>query len=152
LQASAHAITKVHNCPDLSDYQATEITQQNPDFSEAWQMALDEAVKRCKLLAVDDQLDANSQGDSPAATEARAHSPVSPQADSQLTNMIRMMARKIVFQAETQAHANFLQVDHVVSYLSGMPGRRTIVLVSPGFLSQNEQYELDRILDRAVRS
>ena len=32
------------------------------------------------------------------------------------------------------------------------PGERTVILVSPGFLSQSEQYTLDRIVDRALRS
>src|SRR6202023_292166 len=95
LQANVRSITRVHDCPDLSDYQALEITQQNPEYSESWQMALDEAVTRCKLMA---ESDASSQGDSPAA--ATSESAVNPKADSQLVNMIRMRARNIVFQVE----------------------------------------------------
>lgn len=37
-------------------------------------------------------------------------------------------------------------------HLSQMPGLRTLILVSPGFLSQSEQYQLDRLIDRALRS
>jgi VWFA-related protein len=152
LQANVRSITRVHNCPDLSDYQALEITQQNPEYSESWQMALDEAVKRCKLMAVNQESDASSQGDGRAAATSQSESAANPKADSQLVNMIRMTARNIVFQVEAQARSNFQQLDRLVTYISQMPGQRTIILVSPGFLSQSEQYQLDRIIDRAVRS
>ncbi len=36
--------------------------------------------------------------------------------------------------------------------MAQMPGQRTIIMVSPGFLSQSEQNQLDRIIDRALRS
>lgn len=151
LKVSARAMTRVHNCPDLSDYQAEEINQQNPDFSEAWQMALDEAVKRCKLLAVDDRSTASMQEDSPSAVRAQSESAGIPNADNQLVNMIRMMARKIVFQTELQARANLSQLDSVVDYIAKMPGRKAIILVSPGFLAHGEQDELDGIVDHAIR-
>ena len=50
LQANARSMTRTHDCPDISDYQALEITQQeNPESSDAWQKALDEAMSRCKM-------------------------------------------------------------------------------------------------------
>src|ERR1700722_11709650 len=33
-----------------------------------------------------------------------------------------------------------------------MPGQRNVILVSPGFLAQPVQYQLDRVIDRALRS
>lgn len=33
-----------------------------------------------------------------------------------------------------------------------MPGQRTLILVSPGFLSQSEQYQVDRLIDHALRA
>lgn len=150
LRGSARAMTRVHNCPDLSDYQAEEINQQNPDYSEAWQMALDEAVKRCKLLAVDDRSDASMQEDSPAAVKAQTSAGI-PNADNQLVSMIRMMARKVVSQTEMQARVNFSQLDRLVEYVAKMPGRKTIILVSPGFLAKDELDELDQLVDHAIR-
>jgi hypothetical protein len=44
------------------------------------------------------------------------------------------------------------QIDRLVQRMSQMPGRRNIVLVSPGFLSQTEQLQLDRVIDRALKS
>jgi VWFA-related protein len=135
LQASAHSITRVHGCPDLSDYQALEITEtQDPDYSDAWQMAIGEANGRCKMVDPNQNSDAELQG------------------DTQLENMIRMMARNVLFQAQIQARSNLQQLDRLVTYVSQMPGQRTVILVSPGFLSQSEQYEVNRVIDHAVRS
>jgi hypothetical protein len=65
---------------------------------------------------------------------------------------IQTLARDMVSQAEIQARSNLKELEQVDNYISHMPGQRTIVLVSPGFLSQSEQYQLDRIIDRAVRA
>ena len=40
----------------------------------------------------------------------------------------------------------------VVHNLSRMPGQRSIVLVSPGFIAPKLEYEYTEIIDRAVRS
>ena len=144
---------EAHECPDLSDYQALQIMQENPDYSEAWKMALDEAVGRCKLQASSPGQNLGAgQADSQAAANPQPDKIMSSQADSQLVNMIRGIAQKIVSQVQIRARSNLLQLDHLVGYLSQISGQRTIILVSPGFLSQNEQYDLDRTIDRAVRS
>jgi VWFA-related protein len=137
LQSSARSISRIHDCLDLSDYQALEITQQeNPENSNAWQIALDEAAKRCHLLIgpPSDGSTDSSQGDSPAVATIRAS------------------ARSVVLQSEMQARSNLQELDRVVNYIARMPGQRTIILVSPGFLSQSAQYPLDRLIDDAVRS
>ena len=139
LQASVRSITRVHGCPDLSDYQAQEITeQQNPDTSDAWQMALDEARGRCKMMEPQDDAMAGANAELEGTTR--------------LENMIRMMARTVLLQAQMQARSNLEQLDHLVTYVSQMPGQRTIILVSPGFLSKSEKFQLDRLIDHAVRS
>jgi VWFA-related protein len=66
--------------------------------------------------------------------------------------IIQMLARDIESHAEILARSNLKELEQVVNYISHMPGQRTIVLVSPGFPSQSEQYQLDRIIDRALRS
>src|ERR1019366_8507762 len=74
-----------------------------------------------------------------------------PDPDS-IKSMILMLARNIVAQAQVQAQSRLQALDQVVNYLSQMPGQRTIIFVSPGFMSQDEQYQLDRIVDHALRS
>ena len=88
--------------PDLSDYQALQITEQeNPAYSDAWQKALDEAVSRCHM---------GDMGGGGQASEADVPQPSAssstPLEDSQLANTIRSMARNIVFQADIQARSS----------------------------------------------
>ena len=55
-------------------------------------------------------------------------------------------------QSEMQARTSLHGLEQLVNIVSRAPGQRSIVLVSPGFLSQSGQYQLDRIIDRALRS
>ena len=62
------------------------------------------------------------------------------------------MARQVLFQSDLQTRTNLLGLDRAVDYISQMPGQRTVVLVSPGFLNDSEKYTLDTVIDRALRS
>lgn len=48
--------------------------------------------------------------------------------------------------------ANLQALQEVVKNISQMPGERTVILVSPGFISQNGMLQVDRIIDQALRS
>jgi VWFA-related protein len=150
LKASGQSMLRIHDCPDLTDYQALQITQQeNPDYSDAWQMALDDARKRCAI-----QAPGGDAAEGPLSSVSKtSHAPeqASP-ADTMMASFIRSTARNIVFQAEIQARSNLQGLERVVNYIAQMPGQRTIVFVSPGFLSQSEQFPLDQVIDRALRS
>ena len=51
LKTSGRALLRLHDCPDLSDYQALRMVQQeeDPTNSDAWQVALDQA-RHCGLV------------------------------------------------------------------------------------------------------
>jgi VWFA-related protein len=147
LKTSGRSMMRIHECPDLSDYQALQITQQeNPEYSDAWKTALDEAANRCHMTM------SASGGQASQADIPKGANDSSSLADSALANTIRSMARNIVFQSEIQARSNLLQLERVVDYIAQMPGQRTVILVSPGFLSESEQFSLDRVIDHAVRA
>jgi VWFA-related protein len=121
LHASPRALSRVTQCPNLSDYQASQIDQFGDDQSiDAWQVALDEVAHRCPSPHPDD--------------------------------LIRMLARDVVGQAEIQSRTSLTRLQQIVQILSPMPGQRIIVMVSPGFLSESEQYQLDRTIDRALHA
>jgi len=65
---------------------------------------------------------------------------------------IRMLAQRITSMAQAHARENVEQFAKVIDVMTQAPGVRTVILVSPGFLSQSEQLALDRIIDRALRS
>jgi VWFA-related protein len=147
LKGSGRSMMRIHDCPDLSDYQALQITQQeNPEYSDAWQVALDEAATRCHMMSP------AAGGEAGKADVPKGENDPSSLADGALANTIRSMARNVLFQAEIQARSNLLQLERVVDYVAQMPGQRTVVFVSPGFLAESEQFSLDRIIDHAVRA
>ncbi len=148
LKTSGRSMLRIHDCPDLSDYQALQITQQeNPEYSDAWQVALDEARTRCAI-----QAPSGDAGDGPLTDVKPPTSRPQPLSDSPLASIIRSMARNVVFQSELEARANLQGLQRAVDYIARMPGERTVILVSPGFLSESEKYPLDEVIDRALRS
>jgi VWFA-related protein len=123
------------DCPDISDYQALEITEHdNPNMSDAWKMAIDEAIHRCHF----DNPNNPPPGVSPESLQ------------TVLETQIRSQARMIVDQSQMQARTGLRALEQVVNIVSREPGQRSIILVSPGFLSQSEQDQLDRIIDHAL--
>jgi VWFA-related protein len=134
LRASDRRTANEHPCPDLSDYQAYEILHTNDPSSDAWMTAIAEAAQcPVKIVAGFSKID-----------------PAKP--DSALMQPIRMLAQRILDQAQTLTRANLRQFEQVVKAIAPAPGERSIVLVSPGFLSQSEQYTLERVIDRALRA
>ena len=134
LHSSTLGSPREHSCPDLSDYQAFEILQTNDPESEAWKVALAES-KTCPLRSF-----ASSQD--PSASH--------PDPDSVVA--IGLLAQKIVDRTQSLTRATFEQLGQVVRLISKAPGERSVVLVSPGFLTQSDQHPLDRIIDQALRS
>ncbi len=125
LHSSPRALTRIRECPDLSDYQAQEIEKFEDDQTiDAWKVALDEM----------------------------AHDPTCPRGVPDPVAFVQMQARNILAQAQIQARSNLQELERLVNYIARMPGQRIVVLVSPGFLSQSEQPQLDRIIDHALRS
>ena len=113
----------IPECPDISDYQAQEIVDSGANpVSDAMQLALDEAIHQCHMTR-------------PEALLA-----------------IPAMAQSIVDEAQILSRTSLQELEGIVQYLSQMPGQRTIVLVSPGFPSQSEQRQLDRLIGRALRA
>jgi VWFA-related protein len=117
----------VRRCPDLSVYQAQELLRDNDYFhSSAWQLA-DAEYKQCSGLDPDPKVLPN-------------------------VNLIKSMAQSLVGEAQARTRANLQQFEQVTRYVAHLPGQRTILLISPGFLSSEEQHQLDRIIDEALRS
>jgi VWFA-related protein len=128
------------DCPELSDYQALEISEHdNPATSDAWKMAIDEYINRCNLP--------NPQKPPPGCNDSCIKA-----MQDMMEAYIGNEARMIVQKSQMEARSSLQGLEQVVDVLARAPGRRSVILVSPGFLSQSEQYQLDRIIDRALRS
>ncbi|HEV2710542.1 MAG TPA: VWA domain-containing protein [Edaphobacter sp.] len=127
LNGSSRPGQAVRRCPDLSVYQAEELLR-NGDYlhNPAWQLASAE-YKQCTGRDPDPKIPPD-------------------------VHLIGAMAQALVGEAQARTRANLQQFEQVTRYIAHLPGQRTIVLVSPGFLSSEEQYRLDRIIDEALRS
>jgi VWFA-related protein len=137
LRASGRAPAPGHDCPDLSDYQALEMTRTRapeplsgpPEaimaLNNAWGLAYQEIIARNCVPSFH-----------PLA----------------IKNFLLGQAFKVVGQAEILTRSNLQQLDEVVKYTAQMPGQRTVILGSPGFLLQDDnQFQLERIIDHALR-
>ena len=133
----AQASERLAECPELSDYQAVQIAQYNNPDSDAWRVALAD-LARCRGA------DANPLSSGLSRTTAAGMN----------VDMVQILtqARRIVDQAELQVRSNLQQFERVVKYVSQKPGEHTVILVSPGFVSESERPQLDRIIDIALRS
>lgn len=142
LRPSSRALAPVQSeCPNMSDFQAQQITQSIDPSSDAWKVALQE-WSICRGIdnpLVPQQFSGQLSSDSAAAV-------------SQEMAQIQVQARRIVDQAQLQVRTNLQQFERVVRYVSLRPGQRTVILVSPGSLAESEQPRLDRIIDTALRS
>jgi VWFA-related protein len=113
------------DCPNISYYQADLIV--NHHDPEAASVATEEAMG-C--------LPVNSRGQpigNPAA----------------LVDAVSMGA---ISAGQQESRVSLLTLKSVVERVSKMPGQRSVVLVSPGFITPQLEYEYNGIIDRAVRS
>ena len=111
-------------CPSIDYYQANQIVNQNDPV--AFQVATQETLE-CRF---DDDPRYLTQAAAEASTAA-------------------LQALRF---GETQTYYALRELEKLAGRLSHFPGRRNIVLISPGFLAPTQQYDLDLLIERALRS
>ena len=110
-------------CPSIDYYQADRIVNRHDQ--EATNVAVYEAL-------------ACAFGDDPVAlSEART--------------LAMSAAQRVNGAGEMQTRESFRRLEEVVQSISSRPGQRSLVLLSPGFICPDNQYELADIIDRANR-
>jgi VWFA-related protein len=114
----------VHDCPDISYYQADLI--ENQQDTQALAVAAEDAVQ-CAFSGDERQIVA-------AQSLARAAS-------------IRALNA-----GDIQTEYAYRHMEDIMRRLSGMPGQRVMVFVSPGFIPSTLQTETYDIIDRALRA
>jgi VWFA-related protein len=116
------------NCPDISYYQADLIFNKNDP--EATSEATQEA-----LLCLPPE-----PGQSQTAIAATA------------TQLVNMTTQQVLAAGDHESHVSLGVLKQAVQAVSHMPGQRSVVLVSPGFIAPQQEFEYNDIVDRAVRS
>jgi VWFA-related protein len=123
------AVRRQDACPDISDYQAYLIVHQRDPTALA--IATEEAYM-CYFEGRDLQAEA----------EAR----VSAQQMAETEAMTTLNA----FQTETEMVLRSLE--QLVRRMGTLPGQRSIVLVSPGFIMFTAEQRVDGVIERALRA
>ena len=118
-----------HDCPDISYYQADLIINKND--AEATSIAEQEALE-CAPQKILPGGKTYPLGNFAAIAAA--------------------VSRGVLAAGQQESQVALVSLKDVVRKLSRMPGPRSVILVSPGFITPDLQYEYMDIIDRAVRS
>jgi len=131
LQPRAVARSIGQECPDISYYQADLIVNKNDP--QALQVALEDAATCSQALHL------SSVPGSQAA------------ASNSATMLVRSTSAEVLSAGDHESRLSLGVLSDVVRKISRMPGQRSVVLVSPGFITPQLEYEFSEIIDRAVR-
>ncbi len=123
--------TGVTECPYMTYYIADQIVNLHDD--QALAVVAQDAAD-CTTL---------SQNTDPRTTAASA------QAALQLA---QQAAQQYLSLGESESRLVLGTLKDAVRRMASAPGQRTVVLVSPGFLTPQLQYEVGEVIERAVRS
>jgi VWFA-related protein len=115
------------DCPDISYYQADLIVNKNDP--QALQTAISDAL-----------------------TCAPPPAPNQNMALASATMLVNSTSQQVLSAGEHESRISLGVLRDVVQNISRMPGQRSVVLVSPGFITPAMEYEFTGIIDRAVRS
>jgi VWFA-related protein len=114
----------VHDCPDISYYQADLIA--NKQDSQALAVAAEDAVQ-CAF-----------NGDESRLAAARS--------------LASLTAQRTANSGDSASDYTYRHMEDVLRRLSGMPGQRKLVFISPGFILSTLLLERVDIIDRANRA
>jgi VWFA-related protein len=115
------------DCPDIGYYQADLIF--NKEDPQATQVAMQEALSCPEVVNL------------PSAMQTAA-----------ATALVTTKTQLALQVGNQESHVSLTVLQEVVRNISRMPGQRSVVLVSPGFITPQLEFEYTDIIDRAVRS
>ena len=111
-------------CPPMNYYEADLI--QNKNDHQALQAATDDAIA------------CSGFNGGVATTQARM--------------LVSTTAMELLHAGDTNTEYAVRRLTEVVRRMSALPGQRSIVLVSPGFLTPNHEYDISEVIDKANRA
>jgi len=125
------------DCTPMDYYEADLIQNQN----DAQALA----------VATQDTLQCDAQND-PSLASALANGQVPPSAISRAQGQVAAEAIRIEEQGTQQSLSVFRRIEEITARMAALPGQRSIVLISPGFLYPTLQSNFSQVVDNAIRS
>jgi VWFA-related protein len=117
------------SCPDIGDYQAHLIVDVHDPYAIA--------------IATDEAYQCNCQNMPSTAQQS---------CEQQLVSIVEGDASQVLNQWETQSMAVLRGLEQVVRRTALLPGQRSVIFLSPGFLLYNLEQQIEEVADRALRS
>jgi VWFA-related protein len=75
-----------------------------------------------------------------------------PVGDKVVESMAEGAAAQALSTGNAETHLALTSLKEIVRRVSAVPGQRCVVLVSPGFITPQEEYDVDNLIDRALRA
>jgi VWFA-related protein len=75
-----------------------------------------------------------------------------PKFEQEAQLMATSAATEVYEEGHVETEASFRRLEEVLRRLSGLPGQRVLVLLSPGFIYPEYEYQLSQIIDHANRA
>jgi len=123
---------------EMSPYEAYLIAMLNDPNAIA--LAIEQAQDAASL--------SGAQNPTPQANQPQVVDPLKSQAGREAL----AQAQRILSATESQAKVTLLGIESLVRLMSALPGQRSLVIVSDGFLSETLGEALSQISDRALRA
>jgi len=130
--------------PEIGEYQAYLIDQAHDH--DATEIAFAEATQHICCQPGGTQEDAPTTDGSPHAGE----SPFAGHCELAAHQMALGEAADVWSAARIQSENSLQKINSAVGRLAAMPGQRSLVLVSTGFLTETREAEMDAIINRAL--
>lgn len=127
----------VNECPQISYYLADLIA--NKQQQDVIQM---EVAEYLACNPVPNPQTSNSRSGSSSQAQA---------VNNANSSTVQSLARQVLSQGEYETRVTLDTLNKIVRRMSAMPGQRTVVLVSPGFLIRDERPDLLSAIDKAIR-
>lgn len=75
-----------------------------------------------------------------------------PRMQAMAQSVAQTAAAQGVLSGEAETHLALTSLKDVVRRVSAVPGQRCVVLVSPGFITPQQEYDIDNLIDRAMHA
>jgi VWFA-related protein len=85
------------------------------------------------------------------AAKAAFQCPAAPRSMQDAVNMARRQAYQEASVGETETRITLSTLRNIVKRVAALPGKRTLVMVSPGFVFPSHEQDISQLIDQAVR-
>ena len=137
------------DCPEIDEFEAYLVEIQRS--SDALAVVHEEALQ-CTCGASGGVIDSpNPMSERPATMQPATGGSPQENCKRYAERDAELKAKQVWSYAENQARYSLQALENSVSRLAAMPGQRSLVLVSAGFLTETQADKVDAIINRALQ-